>query len=256
MSSLDWPSWLHASFIRVVISLPCRSSSFPTYHRLALVNTMPSSLSPLVCICFSHPWHLLLLRLGFSTKPKQHYLHFTRFRGCCHHPALSNSGNVSGYHLAGSNKTGDWSSFVSFFRKLFISPILPFLPFFLVFTFVSFFGLDLNLNCAFASLPRFLRACRPPYILCCFSKTPPCVMCFHRSVCAKWHPFRCHLTVFLNDILNPRLHFVVSYARQWLCLTEPAPVSETWVDSEPPPSAELTRLWVWGTPSARPVAWR
>jgi len=251
MSSLDWPSWLHTCFIRVVISLPWRSSIFPAYHRLALVKTMPSSLSPLVCICFSYPWHLLLLRLEFSTKPKQHCPHFNRFRGCCHHPVLSNSGNMSGYHLAGSNKTSGWSSFVSFFRKLFISPILPSLPSFLLFTFVSFFDLDLKLN----SLPRFLRACWPPYILCCFSKTPPCVMCVHSSVCAKWHPCRCHLTVFLNDILNLGLHFVVSCARQWLCLTGPAPVSETWVDSEPPPSAELMRLWVWGTPSARPVAW-
>ena len=31
-----------------------------------------------------------------------------------HHPPLSKSGNVSGHHLAGSNETGCWSSFVSF----------------------------------------------------------------------------------------------------------------------------------------------
>jgi len=59
-------------------------------------------------------WHLLLLKLGFSTKLPLLCLHLTRSCGLCHHPPLSNSSNVSGYHLAGSNKTGCWSSFVSF----------------------------------------------------------------------------------------------------------------------------------------------
>jgi len=48
--------------------------------------------------------------------------------GLCHHPSLSNSGNVSGHYLAGSNKTSCWSSFV----KLFINQILPSLPFALI----------------------------------------------------------------------------------------------------------------------------
>jgi len=52
--------------------------------------------------------------LGFSTKLHLHYLHLTRLCGLCHHPPLLNSGNVSGHHLAGSNKTSCWSSFVSF----------------------------------------------------------------------------------------------------------------------------------------------
>jgi len=51
--------------ISTIVSPPCEPSSFPAYHGSALVKTMPSSLLPLVCICFSHPWHLLLLRLGF-----------------------------------------------------------------------------------------------------------------------------------------------------------------------------------------------
>ena len=58
--------------------------------------------------------HLLLLKLGFSTKVHLHCLHLTRLCGICHHPPLSNSGNVSGHHLAGSDKTGCWSFFVSF----------------------------------------------------------------------------------------------------------------------------------------------
>ena len=65
-------------------------------------------------ICFPHPWHLLLLKLGFSTKLHLHCLHLARLCGLCHHPPLSNSGNVSDHHLTGSNKTGCWSSFVSF----------------------------------------------------------------------------------------------------------------------------------------------
>jgi len=75
---------------------------------------MPSSLLPLVCICFSHPWHLLLLRLGISTQPPRQCLHVTRDCGLCHHPSPSNSGNVPGHHLAGGNETGCWLSFVSF----------------------------------------------------------------------------------------------------------------------------------------------
>jgi len=58
--------------------------------------------------------HLLLLKLGFSTKLHLHCLHLTRLCGLCHHPSFSNSGNVSGHHLAGSNKTGCWLSLVSF----------------------------------------------------------------------------------------------------------------------------------------------
>ena len=59
-------------------------------------------------------WHLLLLKLRFSTKLHLHCLQLTRVCGLCHHPPLSNSGNVSGHHLAGSNKTDFWSSFVNF----------------------------------------------------------------------------------------------------------------------------------------------
>ena len=73
---------------------------------------MPSKFLPLVCIHYWHHWHLLLLRLGFSTKPHRHCLQFTCFCGLCHHP--SNSDNLSGHYLAGCNKTGCWSSCVSF----------------------------------------------------------------------------------------------------------------------------------------------
>jgi len=67
-----------------------------------------------IAMDFSDAWHLLLSKLGFSTNLHLHCLHLTRVCGLCHHPPLSNSGNVSGHHLAGSNKTGCWSSFVSF----------------------------------------------------------------------------------------------------------------------------------------------
>jgi len=40
--------------------------------------------------------------------------YFTRVCGLCQHPSLSNAGNVSGHHLAGSNKPGCWPSFISF----------------------------------------------------------------------------------------------------------------------------------------------
>jgi len=42
------------------------------------------------------------------------YIYTAYLCGLCHHPPLSNSGNVSGHHLTGSNKTRCWSSFVSF----------------------------------------------------------------------------------------------------------------------------------------------
>jgi len=168
LSSLDWTFMASLTCcISIVVSPPCGSSSFPACRGSALVKTMPSSLLPLVFICFPHPYakdilgdlgklvllyrlisgtymifvrenkvlshsvycldtrtsltlatfgHLLLLKLGFSTKLHLHCLHLTCLYGLCHHPPLSNSGNVSGHHLAGSlsNKTGCWSSFVSF----------------------------------------------------------------------------------------------------------------------------------------------
>ena len=89
-----------------IIQFPCIS-----WMALVKLEIMPSGLSPLFFICFSYPCHLLLLKLGFSTKLHLHCLHLTRVCGLCHHPPLSNPGNVSGHHLAGSNKTGCWSSF-------------------------------------------------------------------------------------------------------------------------------------------------
>jgi len=163
--------------ISIVVSPPCESSSFPAYHGLALVKTMPSSLVPLVCICLSHPWHLVLLRLGFSTKPQRQCLHFTRVCGLCHHPSLSNSGNVSGHHLAGSNKTSCWSSFVRFVASF--SSVQFCHPCHLSSLVVSF-DLDLKLKYAFESIPRLLWAHQPPCILQWFYKTPSHVMCVHR----------------------------------------------------------------------------
>jgi len=104
--------------ISIVVSPPCGSYSFPAYRGSALVKTMPSSLLPLVFNCFSHPWHLLLLKLGFSTKLHLHCLHLPRVCDLCHHPPLSNSDNVSGHHLTSNNKTGCWSFLISFVARL------------------------------------------------------------------------------------------------------------------------------------------
>ena len=136
---LDWSSvsWLTVMTsltcsIRIFASPPCGSSSSPAYRGSTLVKIMPSSLSHLISIRLSHLWHLLLPRLGFSTKPHWHCLHFTRVCGLCHQPPLSNSGNVSGHHLAGSNMAGCWLSFVSF------SSVRP--------TYLCRFGLEEHIN--------------------------------------------------------------------------------------------------------------
>jgi len=54
------------SCISIVVSPPCGSSSSPAYRG-----------STLVIICFLHPWHLLLLKPGFSTKLRLPFLYFT-----------------------------------------------------------------------------------------------------------------------------------------------------------------------------------
>ena len=106
---------------------------------------------------------MLLLKLRFSTKLHLHCLHLTRLCGLCHHPPLSNSSNVSGHQLAGSNKTGCWSVILrQFCRKLFISPILPSLPFVFILSLVVSFELDLKLNHAFESISRLLQAQEHP----------------------------------------------------------------------------------------------
>jgi len=61
----------------------------------------------------------------------------------------------------------DWLLVVlrQFCRKLFISPILPSLPFVLILSLVVSFDLDLKLNYAIESISRLLRAHCPPCIL-------------------------------------------------------------------------------------------
>ena len=98
LSSLDLSYLLHqhccvmtslTCCISIVASPPCGSSSFPAYRGSALVKTMPSVLLPLVFICFPNPWHLLLLKLRFSTKLHLHCLHLTRLFLCiCVHVRL------------------------------------------------------------------------------------------------------------------------------------------------------------------------
>ena len=137
-----------------------------------------------------------VLRLGFSTKLCLHCpgLHFTRVCGFCHHPSLSNSGNVSGHHLADSNKNGCLSSFVSFvasFLSVHFCHHCQFSPFFLILSQVVSYDVDLKLSYAFESIPRLLQAYRPPCILHRFYKMSPYLMCVYCSARAKWHPFRC-----------------------------------------------------------------
>jgi len=104
-TKLDWSFILLAvmtSLIcsnRIVVSLDCRSSSFLAYCESVLVTTMPSSLLPMICIRFSHSWHLLPFQtwiLNEAKAPWWHCLHLTRFCGLCHHTSLSNSANLTG----------------------------------------------------------------------------------------------------------------------------------------------------------------
>jgi len=120
LAFLDWPSWL---LLLATSALLCHLLAD---HEVSLhiVDWYWWKLCcPVFCLWSSFAshthtlatfWHLLLLKIGFSTKLHLHCLHLTRVCGLCHHPPLSNSGNVSGHHLAGSNKTGCWSSVVSF----------------------------------------------------------------------------------------------------------------------------------------------
>jgi len=103
----------HIAICRTSLFIFIYNSGIRQYQQFP-IKTMPSGLLPLFFTCTPHPRHLLHLKLVFSTKLHPHCLHLTRLCGLCHHSPLSNSGNVSGHHLAGSNKTGCWSSVVSF----------------------------------------------------------------------------------------------------------------------------------------------
>jgi len=150
------------------------SSIFPAYCGITLVKTMTSSLSPLVYLRLSHSWHLLLLRLGFSMKPPWQCLHFTRICVLCYHPSLSNSGSVSGHHLVGNNRTGCWSSFISFIASS--SSVQCFHPWYLPSHSYWFW----IWNSTMLSRPSpLLRAHQPLYILHWFYKTSHYVVCTH-----------------------------------------------------------------------------
>ena len=149
-----------------------------SWMALVKLEIMPSGLSPLFFICFSYPCHLLLLKLGFSTKLHLHCLHLTRVCGFCYHPPLLNSGNASGHHLADSKQDRLLVILRQFCRKLFISPILPSLPFLLILSLVVSFDMDLKLNYAFKSISRLLRARRPTvHFSLILQNAPPCYMC-------------------------------------------------------------------------------
>jgi len=178
--TVDWPSWL---LLPAVSALSCHHLA-DHWFSLHIADQHWRKL----CHPVFHLWssfashtHLLLLRLGFSTKPHQQCLHFTRVCGLCQHPSLSNPGNKSGHHLAGSNKTRCWSSFVNFVASFlsvqFCHPChLPSYSRWLC----PLIRLDLKLIYAFESVPCLLRTHQPLCILhWSFYKTPY-VVCVHR----------------------------------------------------------------------------
>jgi len=101
LPSLDWPSWL---LLPAALAL---SRHLLADHRLSCISWIgigktyavqsltfqryQKTNEDRVSICFLHPWHLILLKLGFSTKLHLHCLHLKRVCGLCHHPSLSNS---------------------------------------------------------------------------------------------------------------------------------------------------------------------
>jgi len=104
LPSLDWPSWL---LLPAASALSCHlfadhPVSLHIVDRHWWKNSVQSFTFGPKFICFSHPWHLPLLKLGFSTKLHLHCLHLTCVCGLLHHPPLLYSGNVSDHHLAGT----------------------------------------------------------------------------------------------------------------------------------------------------------
>jgi len=98
--------------------------------------------------------------------------------GLYHHPPLSNSGNVSGHNLAGSNKTCCWSSFVSFVASFSSVQFCHPCYLSLILSLVVSFDLDLELNYVFESISRlcglivhrafFTDSTKRPPMLCVF----------------------------------------------------------------------------------------
>jgi len=133
-------------------------------------------------------------------------------------------------------------------------PNLPFLPFVLILSLAAFFDGDLKLNYAFKSISRLLQAHRTPCILHWFYKTPPHVTCVHRTARAS-SGIRLGATWRSLLMIPLTFAFYCVVCSPIASLTLPVPVLETWVDSQPPPSAELTCLWVWDNPPPWPIAW-
>jgi len=211
LSPLDWPSWLllpaaWALSCHLLVDHPVSLhivdrhwwklwhpafyfwSSFASHtqirsgRQLYLGGTVRRPTVPRVmhfwCMALATFWHLLLLKLGLSTELHLYCLHLTRVcgPGLCRHPAVQTLATCQAttWLVVTRPAAGHPSSVC---RKLFISPILPFV---LILLLVVSFDLDLKLNHAFESISHLLRAHRPPCILHWFYKTPLYVMCVHR----------------------------------------------------------------------------
>jgi len=116
-----------------------------------------------------HPWYLLLLKEGSSTKLHLHCLHLTRLCSLCH-----------------------------------INPISPSLPFVLILLIVvSWSGPWPETQLCFrVHLPLFAGSSTTVHSSLILQTPPPCDMCIHRYARDKWYPFRRHLMVFVDDTLK------------------------------------------------------
>ena len=164
----------------IVMSPPWGSLSFPAYLGSAFVKIMPSSLLPLVFICFSHPWHFLLLKLESSTKLHLHCRYISlscvAFATILHFQTLTTC-QATTWLVITRTAAGHPSSVL---LQAFICLILLSLPLVLILSPVVPFDLDLKLNYAFDSISRLLRAHRPSCILHWFYKTRAHVICVYR----------------------------------------------------------------------------
>ena len=253
---------------------------------------MPSSLLPLVWICLSRPWHLTLLRQGFSNNIAYSSLVFVAFTTTLHLQILATC-QATRRPVVASKETGCWSSLLSFVGSFFHQSnfaILAIFPHTLA-AFVFWSGPETQLCFRFPfripSPPgRFLRAYQPPCAFHWCYNTPPhffsCVftakpVCDHsqgayypsnrrRSIFfrvlfqqtnkqkarARCHLFKCHLMVSVDHTLSLTSMFCCARQHARQSLHLTAPAPVSETWFRAALSAKLTCLWVW---IPLPVAW-
>jgi len=148
-------------FIHIDVSpqAPCGTLSFPACRGSALSKNfairslifgLHSPLTPLTLVTFT----TRILNEATAT-----CLYSTRVCDFRHYPSFSNSEKVSGPHLACSNKTGCWSSFVTFVA--------------------SFSSVQFCHPCHLSSFFRWLRPLKPKYAF----ESPPFLLRAYRPLC-------------------------------------------------------------------------